>query len=207
MPRPDPAQEHEAANDYVFKRSAKHTERGVTTTNRIDCYRRGRFILESKQSSSRAARRARDDRQGDLLPEDAAAVCGGTARRGTPAWDRAMRRAYAQARGYVGDLPADHAAPPFLVVVDVGHVIELYADFSGQGRNYTQFPNRADYQIPLEAPRDPAIRERLRAVWEEPHALNPAIRSAEVTRAVAKRLARVAAHLEGRHEPGAVGAS
>ena len=53
-----------------------------------------------------------------------------------------MRRAYAQARGYVGDLPPDHAAPPFLVVVDVGHVVELYADFSGQGRNYTQFPSR-----------------------------------------------------------------
>ena len=207
VPRPDPAQEREAANDYVFERSVKHSvkhvERGVTTTNRIDCYRRGRFILESKQSSSQAARSARAG-QLSLLPEDMAPIRGGTARRGTPAWDRAMRRAYAQARGYVGDLPADHAAPPFLVVVDVGHVIELYADFSGQGRNYTQFPNRADYQIPLDALRDPAIRERLRAVWEEPHALDPAIRSAEVTRDIAERLARVAAHLEGRHEPAAV---
>lgn len=160
--------------------------------------------MESKQSSSLAARKARDDRQGELLPEDAAAIRGGTARRGTPAWDRAMRRAYAQARGYVGDLPADHAAPPFLVVVDVGYVIELYADFSGQGRNYTQFPARGAYQIPLDALRDPAIHERLRAVWEEPHALNLAIRSAEVTHDIAERLAKVAAHLEGRHEPAAV---
>lgn len=203
VPRPDPAQEREARNDYVFERSVKHTERGVVTTNRIDCYCRGRFILQSKQSSSLAARRANAG-QLSLLPEDAGPVRRGTARRGTPAWDRAMRRAYAQARGYVGDLPADHPAPPFLVVVDVGHVIELYADFSGQGRNYTQFPSRADYQIALEDLREPAIRERLRAIWEEPHALDPAIRSAEVTRDVAERLARVAAHLEGRHEPATV---
>ena len=41
-------------------------------------------------------------------------------------------------------------------------------------------------------------------MWEEPHSLNPAIRSAEVTRDVAERLAKVAAHLERRHEPEAV---
>ena len=111
VPRPDPAQEREAANDYVFERSVKHVERGVTTTNRIDCYRRGRFILESKQSSSQAARTARAG-QLSLLPEDMAPVRGGTARRGTPAWDRAMRRAYAQARGYVGDLPGRPRGAP-----------------------------------------------------------------------------------------------
>ena len=64
VPRPDPTQENEAANDYVFERSVKHAERGIVTTNRIDCYRRGRFILESKQSSAQATRRAHDDRQG-----------------------------------------------------------------------------------------------------------------------------------------------
>ena len=103
---------------------------------------------------------------------------------------------------------ADHPAPPFLVVVDVGHVIELYADFSGQGRNYTQFPSRQRLSDPARrACADPAIHERMRAVWEEPHALDPAIRSAEVTRDIARRLARVAAHLEARHEPEAVRAS
>ena len=105
----------------------------------------------------------------------------------------------------MGDLPPDHAAPPFLIVMDVGHVIELYADFSGQGRNCTQFPSRTSYQkILLHALGDPAICERLCAVWEEPHSLNPAIRSAKATRAIAERLARVAAHLEGGHEPEAV---
>lgn len=204
--RPNPSQESEAANDYVFERSVVHDERGVRSTKRIDCYKRGCFILESKQSSTRNSRAALDANQGELLPEDAAAVRGGSARRGTPAWDRMMRRAYGQARDYVADLPADHAAPVFLIVVDVGHMIELYADFSGQGRNYTQFPNRRDFQISLKALSDDKVRERLRLVWDNPAALNPAIRSAEVTRDVAERLARVAKRLEKKHTPGEVAA-
>ena len=125
----------------------------------------------------------------------------GTARRGTPAWDRAMRAAYGQAKGYVGDLPPDHPAPPFLIVVDVGHVIELYADFSGTGRNYTQFPGRGSHQIALTDLHDDKVRERLRTVWTDPQSLNPAIRSAEVTRDIATRLAIVARRLEGRERP------
>ena len=204
VPRPDPTQPNDAVNDYVFEKSVRHVERGVTTTNRIDCYKRDRFILESKQSSLPVARAAKTDSQGELLPEAAAAVRGGTARRGTAAWDRAMRRAYGQARDYVADLPPDHAAPPFLVVVDVGHVIELYADFSGRGRNYNQFPDRRAFQITLEDLREEAVRERLRLVWTDPRALDPAIRAAEVTRDVAERLARVARRLEGQHEPATV---
>ena len=200
---PEPARENEAENTYVFERSVRHEERGVTSTRRIDCYKLGSFILESKQSSTRAGRPANPD-QTELLPEDAAPIRGGTARRGTAAWDRAMRKAYGQAKGYVADLPADHPAPPFLMVVDVGHVIELYADFSGQGRNYTQFPGRRDFQIRLEDLRDEGIRERLRLVWTEPAALDPTARAARVTRDVAERLARVARRLEGAHEPGEV---
>ena len=200
VPRPDVTGELEAGNDYTFEKAVRHTERGVTSTNRIDCYKRGCFILEAKQSSSAAARAAQDGR-GDLLPEQAAAVRGGTAKRGTPGWDRAMRRAYGQAKGYVGDLPPDHPAPPFLVLVDVGHVIELYADFSRQGRNYTQFPSRADYRIALEDLRDEAVRERLRLVWTDPRSLDPSVKSAEVTADIAKRLAKVARTLEGAHAP------
>lgn len=31
--------------------------------------------------------------------------------------------------------------PPFLVVVDIGHCIDLYADFIRQGKTYTAFPD------------------------------------------------------------------
>ena len=206
---PNVTGEVEFANDYTFEKAVKHSERGLASTNRIDCYKRDCFILEAKQSSTAVGRAANHDGQTELLPEQTGAVRAGTARRGTPAWDRAMRRAYGQAKGYVGDLPADHDAPPFLVLVDVGHVIELYADFSGTGRNYTQYPSRADYQIPLDALADDTMRARLKAVWTEPLTLNPAIRAAKVTADIAERLAKVAKLLEGdtkagRHEPATV---
>ncbi len=187
-------------DDYVFERPVEHEERGLRTTRFLDLYRRGCFILESKQSSQRGSRGARDPRQTALphLPEAAQAA------QGSPHWDRIMRRAYLQARAYVADLPPDHPAPPFLILVDVGRVIELYADFTGQGRNYAQFPDRASFQITMEALRDPQRRDRLRRVWTDPHGLNPARATAEVTRDVAERLARVAARLERRHEPAEV---
>lgn len=205
VPRPEPAQEVNARNNYVFERAVRHEERGTVSTNRIDCYKRDCFILESKQSSSKGAK-AGDPNQGDLLPEHAGPVKGGMALRGTAAWDRAMRRAYGQAREYVMDLPTDHNAPVFLVVIDVGYMIELYADFSGRGRNYTQFPNRTEFSIPLESLRLDDVRGRLAAIWTNPKTLDPTIRAAEVTRDVAERLGKVASRLEKAHEPAAVAA-
>ena len=79
-------------------------------------------------------------------------------------------------------------------------MIEVYADFSGQGKNYAQFPDRDGYSIPLEGLRQQAIRDRLRAIWTDPHSLDPAKRSAEVTRDIAERLARIARNLEDRHD-------
>ncbi|KKN62822.1 hypothetical protein LCGC14_0508290, partial [marine sediment metagenome] len=201
VPRPDGARPNEAFNDYVFEKRVDHRIRGLTTAHRIDCYRRDSFILEAKQSSTEARRAAADPGQAELLPAHAAPVRGGTARRGTAAWDKAMRAAYNQAVSYVGDLPAGHRPPPFVLLVDVGHVIELYANFAGQGRNYTQFPDRRSFQIPLAGLHDPDIRARLRAVWLDPHSLDPAKKSAEVTRDIAERLARIARGLETAHDP------
>ncbi|PKP67449.1 MAG: hypothetical protein CVT83_08460, partial [Alphaproteobacteria bacterium HGW-Alphaproteobacteria-5] len=102
-------------------------------------------------------------------------------------------------------LPKEHGWPPFLVVVDVGHCIELYADFVRQGKNYAQFPDRRGYRIMLEDLRDEAVRERLRLVWSDPMSLDPARKSALVTRDIAERLARVARTVEKRgHAPGKV---
>ena len=61
-----------------------------------------------------------------------------------------MLRARNQAEQYAKALPVSDGWPPFLVVVDVGYSIELFADFSGTGKAYVPFP-LAD--APHSAPR------------------------------------------------------
>ena len=202
LPRPDPSQERNELNDHVFERRVdfKHDD-GSATPGRIDLYKRGCFVMEAKQSAKRVKARKADPRQPGLLPEDAAQVKAGTATRGTRGWDSAMRAAKRQAEDYARALPKEHGWPPFVLVVDVGYVIEVYADFSGQGKNYAQFPDRAGYSIPPDGLRDPGIRARLRAIWTEPQSLDPARLSAEVTREIAERLAKIARSLEGKHDP------
>ena len=200
--RPDPAQEEVERNDYVFERRVDYKfDDGTTARRRIDLYKRDCFVMEAKQSSKRVKAKRVDPEQPELIPEDATQVKAGAATRGTGRWDKVMRAAKRQAEDYARALPKEHGWPPFILVVDVGHVIEVYADFSGQGKNYAQFPDRDGYSIPLAGLRDQAIRDRLRAIWSTPHALDPAKRSAEVTRDIAERLARIALSLEGKHDP------
>ena len=200
--RPEPSRAKNELNDYVFERRVDFKfDDGSTSLGRIDLYKRDCFVMEAKQSAKRVRAKRADPRQPDLLPEDAVQVKPGTATRGTYGWDRVMRAAKRQAEDYAGALPKEHGWPPFVLVVDVGHVIEVYGDFSGQGKNYAQYPDRAGYSIPLEGLRDPEIRTRLRAIWTDPRSLDPAARSAEVTRDIAARLARIARNLEGKYDP------
>jgi hypothetical protein len=187
-------------NDYVFERriTFEHPD-GSTSPGRIDLYKRGCFVLESKQSSLREAKAQRD--QLNLLPEDAAQVKLGTARRGTGGWDRAMLGARNQAESYARALPVEHGYPPFLLVLDVGHVLEVFADFSGQGKNYAHFPDRQGYRVAMDDLLLPEVQARLRAIWTEPLSLDPAKRSAEVTRDIAGRLSIIARRLERKHDP------
>ena len=204
--KPDPAQESNQFNDYVFDRSVafKH-EDGTQTTKFADLYKRNSFVLEAKQSSKRDALRKTQPDQLVLVSEDETQVKAGTARRGTGGWDTPMLNARRQAEGYAKALPKEHGWPPFLIVVDVGHCIELWADFVRQGKNYVQFPDRRGYRIMLEDLRDADIRARLAAVWTDPLSLDPARKSAEVTRDIAERLARIAKALEARgHDAGKV---
>ena len=201
LPRPDPSQEINQYNDYVFERRVDFKfDDGATARRRIDLYKRDCFVMEGKQSAKRVKGKAADPAQPTLLPEDAAQIKAGTATRGTGGWDKAMRKAKQQAEDYARALPREHGWPPFVLVVDVGFVIEVYADFSGQGKNYAQFPDRAGYSIPLAGLRQPEIRARLRAIWTDPQSLDPAKRSAEVTRDIAERLALIASNLEGKHD-------
>ena len=93
-------------------------------------------------------------------------------------------------------LPAEAGRPPFIVVVDVGRNIELYAEFSRSGGNYTAFPDPKHFRIRLADLRRPDIRERLSTLWLDPMRLDPSRESARVTRQIADQLAALAKSLE-----------
>ena len=173
--QPQPAREDTRDNAYVFERRVtfRHGD-GSASAGRIDCYRRGAFVLEAKKIKSVAAGKGFDD---------------------------ALLRARDQTESYARALPAEEGRPPFLLVVDVGRVIEVYAEFSRTGATYTPFPDPRSHRIRLADLADPAIRTRLKAVWEDPLSLDPTRRTARATREIATRLARVAQSLEGRHHP------
>ena len=188
-------------NDYVFERRVfQDNGDGTQSFGRIDCYKRDSFILEAKQGSEAdrvAVGKGEDDL--DLFGQTASArVKRGTARRGTPGWARAMVQAKGQAERYAKALPVDHGWPPFLLVADIGYCIEVYADFTGTGKAYAQFPDRARYRIMLEDLRHEEVRDRLRAIWTAPKSLDPAARAARVTRDIADLLATVAKRIEKR---------
>ncbi len=176
LPRPQPATGQARDDAYVFERRVDiaHAD-GSVTHGFIDLYRRGCFVLEAKQTG---------------LDLDS----GG--------WDRAMLRAHAQADAYARALPADEGRPPFIVVVDVGRSIELYADFSRSGATYVPYPDPAHHRIRLADLHHDAIRQRLRLLWLEPLKLDPSREAARVTRAIADQLARLAKALEAQgHAP------
>ncbi|WP_375383541.1 class I SAM-dependent DNA methyltransferase, partial [uncultured Sphingomonas sp.] len=191
----------DAQNDYVFERRVFQDNGDDTVSfGRIDCYKRGAFIFEAKQGSEAdraAAERGEDDL--DLFGQTASVrLKRGTARRGTPGWAKAMVQAKGQAERYAKALPTDHGWPPFLLAADIGYCIEVYADFSGTGKSYAQFPDRSRYRIMLNDLRDPEVRERLAAIWDAPASLDPTARAARVTRDIADLLATVARRLEKR---------
>jgi len=177
------------APDYMFERPITFTHGdGSTSAGRIDCYRRGHFVWESKK----------------LKAGLQAQQTGGAT---TKAFDDALLKARQQAEDYARALPASEGRPPFVVVVDVGHVIELYAEFTRSGATYTPFPDPRSHRIRLEQLADPAIRARLAALWTDPLSLDPSRISAKVTRAVAAELAELAKSLEAAgHAPQAVAA-
>lgn len=188
--RPDPTRPDDAENAYVLERSVTfHNGDGTTSVGRIDLYKRGCFVLEAKQGSERP-----EVVGGLAFPKRTRRR--GTAVRGTAGWDDAMLAAKGQAEQYVKALPASEPNPPFLVVVDVGHTIELYADFTRQGRTYVAFPDALTHRIRLRDLAETGVRERLRMVWTDPVGLDPSRRAASVTRDVAARLAKLAQLLE-----------
>ena len=175
VPRPEPAHHDQRENPYVFERRVRMAfGDGNDTSCFLDCYRRDAFVLEAKKV------RAAPHTQG---------------------FQTAMLGARQQAENYARALPQSEGRPPFLIVIDVGHVIELYAEFSRSGGTYTPFPDTRSHRIALADLAQPQVRERLRKVWMAPMSLDPARLSAEVTRDVAAKLAEVARSLEDAGHP------
>ena len=200
---PKGSRSDDAHNDYVFERRVFQKEAdGTESFGRIDAYKRHCFVLEAKQGSD-ADRKAAEQGEADLdiFGQTAAArFKRGTAKRGTPAWSKAMVEARGQAERYAKALPIDHGWPPFLLVTDVGHCIDVYADFSGTGKQYTQFPDAARFRIALDDLRDEKVRERLATIWADPLSLDPSKEAARVTREIAGHLAELSKRLEKREQ-------
>ncbi|QDU86846.1 hypothetical protein Pla175_01990 [Pirellulimonas nuda] len=200
VPHPDPAKAENQQNAYVFERAVTFDNRdGTQSTGFVDLYKRGAFVCETKQGVEAG-------QQGQLLSERQqkaqAKRKSGHGLRGTSAYENAMQRAVGQAERYARSLPPDEGRPPFLLVVDVGHSLRLYSEFSQTGGAYVPFPDPRSHTIKLADLEQEEVRERLRLVWTDPLALDPARQSAKVTRAIADKLAKLAKSLEAAgHDP------
>lgn len=200
VPRPDPADPDNERNAYVFERLVTfHHAGGKTSPGWIDLYKRGSFVCECKQYANEPG--AADTLAKQLGAESAHR---GRIARGSEAWDSAMIKAQGQADRYARSLPADEDPPPFLLIVDVGHVFELYADFTQKGKAYLPFPDARSHRLRLADLARDEVRTKLRALWTDPHSLDPAKIAAAVTREVAGHLAELAKSFEQHHPPATV---
>jgi hypothetical protein len=144
---PPPAPGDSRNREYVFERTVTFREPdGATSTGFIDLYKKGCFVLEAKQSRQKDGKKTVPG-QADLL--EAEEVTPNLGRRTADrAWDVLMMNARRQAEDYAKALEPSEGWPPFLIVCDVGHhCFEVFADFSGQGKSYQQFPDRNGFRI------------------------------------------------------------
>ncbi len=186
VPRPDAATGIRENDGYAFERPVTFVE---GATGFIDLYKRGCFVMEGKQGAD-----APEPTPAEALGGAKVQRRTGTAKRGTRSWDRAMEAARNQAERYARAI--DDEWPPFLLVVDVGYCIDVFADFARMGKGYGRFPTPTDYRIGLDDLLRPEIRDRLRTVFVAPLDLDPERRTAPVTRKLAERLALLARSLE-----------
>ncbi len=196
LDRPFPATDDDANDHYRFERPVTFTHTHKRSTGFIDVYRGGHFVLETKQGVDQ-----KKNRQGDLTKgiPDRKQKRTGHGVRGTAGWDSTMLEARNQADNYARAVSKEDGWPPFLLIVDVGHVIELYADFSRQGQGYNQFPDGNRYRIFIDDLRNEETRDLLSTIWSDPFSLDPALTAAEVTRDIAVRLAELGKSFEDQN--------
>ncbi len=198
--RPD-ATTHDPSQDaYVLERAVTFDNgAGKTSPGRIDLYKRGCFVLETKQGTTKRTTTVQAERAALGLP--AAKLRKGHAVRGTAGWQQVMEAARQQALGYVRALPTSEPRPPFVIVADVGYCFDVYSNFAGVGDNYVPFPDSQRFRLPLAALADEATRAWLRLLFTAPQELDPARRAAQVTRQLAGQLAALSGQLEQAKHP------
>ncbi|MEY2984117.1 MAG: adenine-specific methyltransferase protein class, partial [Cyanobacteriota bacterium] len=156
---------------------------GAVTTNYIDFYKEGCFVLEAKQGSDRHSK--------------------GTGKRGTASYRKAMKQAFHQALRYARFV---EPKPPFLITCDIGDHFRVWQDFSeswlSANGNYGTYDSVKE--IPFADLAKPEIKEFFYKIFTDPQSLNPEKIAAQVTREVAADLADLAKTLEETAEPQAV---
>ncbi|MGY1458183.1 DNA methyltransferase [Luteimonas sp. A534] len=173
--KPNPASTADGGNAYVFERNVTASfADGSRAARFIDLYKRGCFVLEAKQSGKKL---------------------------NSAGQTRTLEQAWVQAEQYARSLPAEEGRPPFIIVVDVGRTIDLYAEFSRSGATYTAFPDANSNRITLADLHKPEVQYRLCRLWTDPTSLDPANYSAKVTRKISDKLAELAKSLEQSGQP------
>ena len=195
LERPFPATDDVSNDHYRFERPVTFAHTHKRTTGFADVYRAGHFVMETKQGVNQKKNRRSDLAKG-IAEHKQKRIGHGV--RGTATWDDTMLKARNQADNYARAVAREDGWPPFLMVVDVGHVIELYADFSRQGQGYNQFPDGNRYRITLDDLRHESARDLLRTIWTDPYSLDPSLKAAEVTRDIAAHLAELGKSFEGQ---------
>ena len=200
VPRPDATTNDPTQDAYVLERAVTFGNgTGKASTGRIDLYKRGCFVLETKQGTTKRTTETQAERAALGLPT--AKLRTGHAQRGTARWLQVMESARQQALSYVRALPANEPRPPFVVVADVGYCIDLYSNFAGVGDNYAPFPDSRHFRILLPELATDETRERLRLLFTDPQQLDPARLAAKVTRKLAGQLAVLSTQLEQAGHP------
>lgn len=194
VPKPAAPRSNIADNSYAFEVQVRFQKAdGTDSTGRIDLYKEGCFIWESKQGSEKISKSERDN-----------LVAGwrtGTAVRGTQSWDNEMWAARDQAEAYARGIAPHAGRPPFILVSDIGNIIEIYADFTNNGF-YLPFPSSRENRIRLEDLRREEVRTLLTKIWTDPFSLDPAREREKVTLDIAAQLGDLAKSLEAAgHNP------
>ena len=192
--RPNPTTDNPAQDAYVLERAVEFNDNGKRSTGRIDLYKRGCFVLETKQGTDTPDQQKAIDRAELGLPTEKRRK--GHAVRGTAKWGQMMETARQQALGYVRALPSDEPKPLFVLVVDVGYCIDVYSNFAGVGDQFVPFPDQTRFRLPLAKLADEDTREMLRLIFTDPIKLDPSRRAARVTRELAEYLAKLSTQLE-----------
>ncbi|SDX36884.1 class I SAM-dependent DNA methyltransferase [Hymenobacter psychrophilus] len=194
VPRPDPTTDDPAHDHYVLERAVTFADGPRKSTGRIDLYKRGCFVLETKQGTDTPNQQQRQERA--ELGLEPSKRRKGHAVRNSPKWAEMMQAARQQALGYVRALPPSEPRPLFVLVADVGYCLDVYSNFAGVGDSFVPFPDQTKFRIKLTALADDSTRAMLRQIWLAPRELDASRRAARVTRELAGRLAKLSEQLE-----------